>query len=277
MLAGIGLFGLLDANSKLLAEGHGVWQVLLVRFATILAGVALLRALLPGWGGPVTSRYPRLQLARACVALGSAFFFFLAFARLPLAEGYLVFFLSPFFVLLLAAFLLKEPPPAAAWGWSALGFAGVALGLAPGLGAQDAPLLGYAAAFAGTVCYSFVFILNRQLRSEPGAARVLVWPAALGLLVCLPPGVLEWRSPSAFSLALMVVNGLIVAAATVALAEAFRHADAARLAPFGYSGLVWSLTFDLAIWGQVPAWLTLAGALIVVAACLLSERAASRR
>jgi drug/metabolite transporter (DMT)-like permease len=101
--------------------------------------------------------------------------------------------------------------------------------------------------------------------------------AALGLLVCLPLGLAEWRTPSALALAQMIVNGAVVAAATVALAEAFRHANAARLAPFGYSGLVWSLTFDLAIWGQVPAWLTLAGALIVVAACLLSERAASRR
>jgi drug/metabolite transporter (DMT)-like permease len=274
MLAGIGLFGLLDANSKLLSGQHGVWQVLLVRFLVILAGIALLRAIVPGWGGRIGTRFPRLQAARAVVALGSAVFFFLAFTRLPLAEGYLVFFLSPFIVLALAALLLREPPRLAAWAWCAVGFGGVAIGLAPGLGAAEAPLMGYVFALCGTLCYSCVFIINRQLRGEPGAARVLIWPAVLGLAVTLPLGLAEWTPPSALSLTQMVANGVIVAVATICTAEAFRHANAARLAPFGYSGLVWSLTFDFAIWGLVPAVATLAGAAVVVFACVMSERAA---
>jgi drug/metabolite transporter (DMT)-like permease len=278
MLAGIGLFGLLDANSKLLSETHGVWQVLLVRFLAILAGVAVLRALRPGWGGALTTVYPRLHAARAAVMLGSAMFFFLAFTHLPLAQGYLVFFTSPFIVLALAALLLREPPPAIAWAWCAVGFAGVALGLAPGLaaGAAGAPLLGYLYALLGTFCYSAVFVLNRQLRGEPGMARVLVWPALLGAVVCLPLGLAHWVTPSAVTMAQMLLNAFIVALATIALAEAFRHASAARLAPFGYTGLVWSLTFDLAIWGVVPALATLAGAAVVVLACVMSERATQR-
>lgn len=277
MLAGIGLFGLLDANSKLLSASHGVWQVLLVRFATILAGVAILRAVMPGWGGPIRTRFPRLHAARALVMLGSATFFFLAFSRLPLAEGYLVFFTSPFIVLALSALLLKEAPPRAAWGWCAVGFGGVAIGLAPSLvgGGGGAPLIGYLYALGGTICYSLVFVLNRQLRGEPGVARVLVWPAVLGVVVMAPLGLGEWTAPSALTLFQMVVNGVLVALATVALAEAFRHASASRLAPFGYSGLVWSVTFDLVLWGRLPGVAMLAGAVVVVLACVMSERAAS--
>jgi ABC-type branched-subunit amino acid transport system permease subunit len=60
MLAGVGMFGLLDAISKTLAgESHTVWQVLLVRFATILAVVALLRRVIRGWAG----RLPRATRA----------------------------------------------------------------------------------------------------------------------------------------------------------------------------------------------------------------------
>ncbi|MGG5812458.1 DMT family transporter [Falsiroseomonas sp. CW058] len=278
MLAGIGLFGLLDANSKLLSAEYGVWQVQLVRFATILSGVALLRAVRPGWGGPLSTRFPRLQAARAVVMLGSATFFFLAFSRLPLAEGYLVFFTSPFIVLVFSALFLREPPPAAAWVWCGVGFAGVAVGLAPSLlsGGTGAPLMGYVFALCGTLCYSAVFVLNRSLRHEGGIARVLVWPALLGLAVMLPLGLADWRAPSAFALGQMVVNGFIVAAATVCLAEAFRHAAASRLAPFGYSGLVWSLAFDLGIWGHAPGGAMLAGAAVVIFACVMSERAARR-
>lgn len=276
MLAGIGLFGLLDANSKLISAEHGVWQVLVIRFATILLGVAILRALMPGWGGTLRSAYPRLHAARAIVMLGSATFFFLAFSKLPLAEGYLVFFTSPFIVLAFSALMLREVPAPAAWFWCAVGFGGVAVGLLPSLlaGGGGAPLLGYLYAAGGTLCYSLVFVLNRSLRIETGVARVLLWPALLGCVVLLPLGIAEWRPPSALMWAQMVVNGALVAGATVCLQEAFRHASAPRLAPFGYSGLVWSVTFDLAIWGHPPALAMLAGAVVVVLACVMSECAA---
>jgi drug/metabolite transporter (DMT)-like permease len=92
----------------------------------------------------------------------------------------------------------------------------------------------------------------------------------------LGPGLAQWRTPDAAALVLMVANGVIVGVATAVLAEAFRHADAARLAPFGYSGLVWSVGFDLALWGHVPGWPMVVGAVVVVAACVMSERAAQK-
>lgn len=277
MLAGIGLFGLLDALSKLLAAEHTAWQVLLVRFVTILAVVGALRLARPGWGGGLATRLKGIHLARALAMLGSAIFFFLAFARLPLVEGYLVFFTSPFIVLALSAATLGEAPQRAAWVWAAVGFGGVAIGLAPGLlGGLAGAAMGYVWAFLATICYSLVFVLNRRLRAEPGLARVLFWPALLGLLVMLAPGIATWRMPDAPALGLMVVNGLIVGTATACLAEAFRHASAARLAPFGYSGLLWSVTFDLALFGTLPGWTMLMGAAVVVLACVMSERAAGQ-
>ena len=121
-----------------------------------------------------------------------------------------------------------------------------------------------------------MFVLNRSLHGEPGMARVLFWPALLGLIVMLPPGLIAWRAPGGVALAVMVANGVIVALATVCLAEAFRHATASRLAPFGYSGLVWSVGYDLALFGHAPNPAMLAGAALVVTACVMSERAAAQ-
>jgi drug/metabolite transporter (DMT)-like permease len=278
MLVAIGLFGVLDANSKLLSSDYAVWQVLLVRFATILACVFAIRAIVPGWGGGLGTRNPRQQALRALVMLGSASFFFQAFKRLPLAEGYLVFFTSPFIVLAFSVLLLGEKVSGRAWAWCAVGFGGVALGLAPSLlgGVGTAPLLGYAFALAGTLCYAMTFVLNRSLRNEAGLARVLVWPAVLGFVVVLPLGLMEWRTPTPLALAQMIGAGVVVAISTACTAEAFRHATASRLAPYGYSGMVWSVAFDLLFWGHAPTGLMLAGAVVVVLACLMSERAAKR-
>jgi len=275
MLAGIGVFGLLDAISKTLSADHAVWQVLLVRFTTILALMAMLRAVRPGWGGKLRVARPGLQLLRSSAMLGSAVSFYTAFSRLPLVEGYLVFFTAPFFVLGLSALLRDEVPPRAAWLWVALGFLGVAVGLGPGFVAGlGGSLVGYLWAMLGTLCYAAVFVLNRRLRGEQGVAAVLVWPAVLGFAATLGPGLLHWVAPTPGALALMLASGVLVAGATALLALAFRYATASRLAPFGYSGLVWSLTYDLLLFGHVPGWTLFLGAAIIVFACIMSERTA---
>jgi drug/metabolite transporter (DMT)-like permease len=274
MLAGIGLFGAMDAINKTLSEHHTVWQALTVRFITLLTLVFLLRLVRPGWGGSLASRHKRVHAARAVAMLCSAVCFYKAFTTLPLVEGYLVFFTSPFFVMAMAATWLREAPRPAAWAWVAVGFGGVAIGLAPGLaGGLGGAAIGYAWAFAGTLCYSSVLVLNRQLRGDPGLISVLVWPAALGLVAVLPAGVSGWTAPTPLTWTLMLANGMLVGVATGALALAFRHATASRLAPFSYSGMVWSLFYDYAIWGHLPGWSMVVGAAVVVFACAMSERA----
>ena len=60
-------------------------------------------------------------------------------------------------------------------------------------------------------------------------------------------------------------------------AAAFRHADAARLGPWGFSALPVSFALDYAVWDQAPDPAMLAGAAVVVLACVMSERAARDR
>ena len=130
LLAGVALFGLLDANGKLLSGEYPLGQVIAIRYAVLLALLLAARAVWRGAGGIGTAR-PWLHGLRACSMMASAACFFLAFRRLPLAEGYLVFFTGPFMALALSALALQERVPPAAWGWCALGFGGVALAVLP--------------------------------------------------------------------------------------------------------------------------------------------------
>lgn len=274
MLAGIGLFGLLDANTKGLSATYPVWQVLLMRYAVILAGVLVARTLVPGWGGPVSTLRPRAHALRATAMVVSGISFFMAFRELPLAEGYLVSFTAPFLTLGLAAIALRERPPRAVWGWSVVGFGGVLLSVAPNLSMSGA-LQGYAFALLGALSYAVTFTVNRQLRHEGGVARVLLWPSLLGIIVLAGPGLAAWVPPEPLDLARMALNGLLVGGSTACFAAASRHADASRLAPLQYTSLIWGLVFDLLIWGAWPHTVTLAGGAIVIMACLMSGRSAA--
>ncbi|HEY4254484.1 MAG TPA: DMT family transporter [Roseomonas sp.] len=274
LLTAIGLWSVLDANSKLLSGAYGVGQVLVIRHAVLLLLVLAIRALRPGAGGPVTTAHPVLHAIRAMAMLGSAAGFFLAMRQMSMAEAYLVHFTAPFMMLGLAALLLGEAMPARAWGWTAAGFAGVAMAIAPSVSAGG-HWQGYACAGFGAACYAVIMTVNRRLRTEQGLAAVILWPSLLGVLAALPFAAADWVPPGPRDLALLALNGAVSGVAMLAMSLAFRHANAARLAIFEYTALLFALGFDLALWGRLPALATLAGAAIVVAACIASERARS--
>ena len=272
LVAAIGMWAVLDTNSKLLAEGYGAAQVLFIRHAVMLALFLGLRALRTGVGGTLATAHPWLQGLRALAMLGSAAGFFLALRTLSLAEGYLVHFTAPFMLLGMAALFLRESMPGRAWAWTAVGFAGVAIAILPSLGGAGA-WQGYAWAFFGAFSYAVIMTINRRLRGEASLAGVILWPSLLGAVATLPFMLVEWNTPDLGDAVLLGMNGVISAGAMIAMSLAFRHADAARLAPFEYSALIFAVGFDITIWGVVPAWQVLAGAAVVVAACLASERA----
>jgi drug/metabolite transporter (DMT)-like permease len=275
IVAAMGLFGLLDANSKLLSGTYPVAQVVAIRYAALLVVLFAARFAVPGLGGRLDTAHPLLHLMRAGFMIGSGVGFFQALRTIPLAEGYLVYFTAPFMTLGLAAMVLRERTGPAVWAWSLLGFAGVALAMWPGLSA-DGPWVAYLWAFGATVCYAAVMTINRLLRHETGAAALILWSSLPGLLVLSPFAAMGWVPPGFGDLVALAANGLLAGGATVCLAIAFRHDSAARLAPLEFSALVFAVGLDLLIWQVWPTGWTLGGSVIVVFALVMSQRAATR-
>lgn len=272
LMAGIGLFGLLDANSKLLSADYAAAQALAWRHATLLVLLVGLRLAWPGAGGPLRTAHPALHAGRAVAMLCSGVLFFLAFRVLPLADGYLVFFTAPFLTLIFARVFLGEAVPRAAWLWSAVGFGGVLLALLPRLDGSGSAF-GFACAALGTLCYAVNITINRRLKAESGAARLLFWPAVLGLGATAPFAAAHWVTPDLADAAALAANGLLAGGATLTLALAFRHASPARLAPFEFVALPWSVALDWLVFGATPSAPVILGGVVVAFACLMSERA----
>lgn len=275
LLAGITVYALLDANNKLLSGQYGLGQVIGLRYVVLMALFLGARAVRRDAFGPVDTARPGLHLLRACSMMTAAAGFFLGFRELPLADGYLVFFTSPFMTLGLAALMLRERVPAAAWGWVAVGFGGVLVSVAPKLGGGG-PLIGYLYVLVGTIGFSMTQTVNRLLRGEAGIARILFWPSLLGILLYMPFAWSAWVPPPPLDWLRLIASGLLAGVAVVLTAAAFRHAEAARLGPYGYVALPITMLLDLVFWDRWPEPLTIAGGAVVVAACVMSERARRR-
>jgi drug/metabolite transporter (DMT)-like permease len=97
---------------------------------------------------------------------------------------------------------------------------------------------------------------------------MLAGQAAVGWLVTTT----RWRAPDAAALAEMAGMGVLGIIGNYGLAQAFRLAPVATVAPFEYTGLIWAVVLGATLFGDVPTPSFWVGAAIIVWAGLQAVR-----
>jgi drug/metabolite transporter (DMT)-like permease len=162
------------------------------------------------------------------------------------------------------------------WRWAAVlvGFSGVMVVLQPGRGIIDPAAW---IALLGAVTYALLSLTARKLagRESPLALSLYMFPAPL-LIAAFGAGA-NWLPPSPLDWALFVAAGVFGGLAFILMNAAFRHADAAVLVPFDYTGLIWAGAAGYLFWQEVPDRNTFIGAAIIVASGLFILYRETRR
>ena len=270
MVAAAGLITLSDALSKYLTEHYPVGQVICLRqLAALLVMLPYVRyvtgfdALRPvNRGG---------QVVRALLFVGSAVLTVTSLSVLPLSFVTIVLFSGPLFVGLMSAPILGERVDMHQWIAIAAGFAGVLMIVRPaGGGFEWLMLLPVLAAFINGLRDA----VTRRISRTDSSISTLFWSGIAVMLagfITLPFGwkAVDWEGAGWF-----LAAGFFNGTAHFLAIEAFRLGNAALVAPFRYSGLLWAMFIGFLIWREVPdAWM-LAGAGIVVCAGIYMLRAA---
>ena len=269
---GIATFSAMDAVMKGLAIGLGVYNALLWRW---LAGAAIGGAIFFARRGARPSRAAmRLHLERGILGTAMAFLFFWGLARVPLAQGVALSFVAPLIALYLAALILKERIERRAILASLLGFAGVVVILFGRSSAAPGPeaMWGAVAILASALLYAYNIILMRKQALVAGPVEIGFFMqlipfccyALAAPLLAVPPD-LGW-SPWLVGAALLSLVSLFC------LSWAYARAEAQYLAPVEYTAFVWALALGWLAFGEAVGPLTLVGAGMIVAACLIAAR-----
>lgn len=265
ILAGYAVVSLADAAVKWALPEVGVAMAMIWR--GIFGMIAI--ALLVRGRGLVPRRVPLLAARSGLHCLVSAAFYLAWFNAVPLADTYALNAVAPLMMTLLAIPLLGERV-----GWrrmtsTAVGFAGVLVMLQPGgdLWRWEAAML-----LASAATLALTRIWTRVLAATDTPQAIAFWLLAahvpMGLLLLPlfpPPGALV---PSWGAMAALAFLGLANGLAHFLFAKAFAIAPVSALAPYEYTTLLWGGALGFLIWSEVPSWLTLAGAALVIAAGL---------
>ena len=272
---GIGVYSLMDVLLKRMSIESGAYAAVLWRS---LAGVVLLGPAFV-WRAGRRGRWPdraavRLHLARGLAAGVSVLLFFWGLARVPMAQGVAITFLSPLIAIFLAAAALGERVRAGALAGSAVAALGV-LVIAAGEVSAAAPadaVLGTVSIFAASIVYAVSLVLLRAQAQVADPLEVAFFGSLVIGLALLPgaPWVAGW--PSAAQLLPIAAAALLGSVSAVLIAWAYARAEAQVVAPVEYSAFVWAALLGHAAFGERVSGWTLAGAGLIVAGCAVALR-----
>jgi drug/metabolite transporter (DMT)-like permease len=264
MLVGIVLLTMSDAAAKWFTSDYPVGEVVAIRALFILTFIVMFSA----WRGRVGElrviNY-RKHLLRGGFACASTLLFVAGLSRLPIADAIAATFAGPLFITALAPSLLRERVGWRKWLAVLAGFLGVMLMVRPsGDLVRWALLLPLGAAFAG----AFRDLVTRRISLTEGSTAILfttnVMVFCAGLL-SLPAG---WRVPDVADFLLIGIAGGLMGVAHYLHIEAFRLAEAAVVAPFKYTSIVWAVILGFVFWGQLPDRWVVGGSVLVIASGL---------
>ncbi|RZL51685.1 MAG: DMT family transporter, partial [Sphingomonas sp.] len=221
-----------------------------------------------------TAKALRLHVARGATGGASVLLFFWGLARVPMAQGVALTFLAPLIALFLAGLTLGERIRRAAIGGSLVASLGVLI-IAAGqvqAHASDAVVMGSVAILAASVIYAVSLILLRQQAQAADPLEVALFTSVVlsGLLLFAAPwfGVL----PTSDQLPVVFGAAALGSVSAVALAWAYGRAEAQVLAPTEYTAFVWSALFGWLAFAERVSPYTVAGALFIIAGCLVAIR-----
>ncbi|ALC10901.1 DMT family transporter [Sphingopyxis sp. 113P3] len=273
--AGIATFSSMDVLMKGLSIAIGAYNAVLWRTiaGTLLSGLIYFAAR-PAWPDAETMRIHALRsLFVALMALG----FFWALARLPMAEAIALAFVAPLLALYMAAIFLGERIGRRSVAASLLGFAGVLVIVAGKFSGEshDAEALwAVGAVFLSAVCYAYNLILARRQAKMAGPMEIAFYQNAFVALILALAAPWFAVVPAAADAAPIVGAALLAILSLLLLSWAYARAEAQILATTEYTGFLWAMMFGWYFYAEPVTLPTLAGAMLIVGACLIVARKA---
>lgn len=278
LMSGLGVtfLSFLDAAMKVVSTTYPLTQAITMRYgAGAVVAVAIYLAF--GKGRPSLAACWRNGV-RALVVLATAACFFTEIARLPLVEAITLTFLGPLLMAVLGRIILKEPIALRALIAILVGFAGV-LVIARGQEASEVhafDLIGLLAALGCAFFYALSMVLMRQQTSQDSTLTIVLLSNCFAFLFALPAGLWQWQPVTLDHWLITASVGLLGTFGHLCLAWAYARGQAARLGIMEYTAFIWAMIFGYFLFSEVPTNWTLAGAMLIMAACLFATFSASR-
>lgn len=278
----VGLASLINGGIGVVVAYAGMpaTMLLCLRMVFAAAALGLVVAITGSWRDLRTPGAPLRVLGISVTLALNLILYFLAIRATGVAVAIFLSYLAPVYLAFVAPRVLKEKTEPVVYAALAIGLAGMALILVPGLLFEGARLsaAGLVMAWGAGVMYAVYLLFAKSLRGLKVRSTPLVFSqSAFTAVVMLVPGLLAVDAAGyAFSgvdLLLAALLGLVTTAFTFSLfMDGLHYIRVQHASIIAYVEPVSAPLYALVFLGQVPSRWTIAGGALIVAAGILVVR-----
>jgi S-adenosylmethionine uptake transporter len=211
--------------------------------------------------GPLRPVLPKLMALRCLVVVMNGAAGTYAFANLPLAETYAIFFTMPIFITLLSAVLLGERIDLLRGAAVVAGLAGVIIALDPGGARLE---WAHGAALVGAILGAGNYVIIRKTGGQERTVVMILYPLMLQLVTAAMVLPFVYQPMPLRDLGLTAVMATAAFLGYFAIIAAYRRAPGIVVAPMQYSQIIWAAIFGAILFDEVMSSQTLLGTLVII-------------
>lgn len=262
-ISGFFLFAFGDALKKWLVASYTVPETLTLTLFSAVFWILIFSRQLGGVKTVASVNRPLLHVLKTLVTMGTMYFAINGVKNLSLDAFYVIIFTAPLITTLLAGLIYKEDLTKTKLSLIFLGFGGVLLVANPFNG-LDLNYMGVFYTLMLAVFFSLNSMLNKAFcRHDPRFPFVFL-PYCAGALLFF--GINDFSFPIVpiqdYLLALTVgFSGVI---ATLCLLKAFQIGNAASVANYHYTQLIWGCLLGYLLFTDEPTWMIVAGGGVII-------------
>lgn len=259
-------FAVVDALGKTVALDYPANEV---TFFRMLFGIAPALAVCLR-GRPISARVRNLDLrgqtVRAVTLLGASACFFAGLPYLPLSEAVAIVYSEALFVIVLAPILLGERLFLRNAMSALFGFIGVLLVIRPQGALSN--WIGPAFLISSAIFGALSMLQIRRIRTRDDSGITVLFFTVVGTAVTGVSLFFAWRAPTLRDLAIMALLAIFATVGQLFFTVAVRRANAATLAPYTYTGIIWATLFGYVIWGETLGVIPMLGIILIIGSAI---------
>lgn len=250
-------------NAVIREVSFGIHSFEIAFFRNVFGFFVLLPALIrQGRQALATSQFG-LHLIRAGLNAIAMLSFFHAITITPLATVAALAFTSPLFATIFAIVILREKVGPRRWTGLFIGFSGAMLIIRPGIAVID---LGAFLVLLSSFSWGMALVIIKILGRRDSSLVITAYASLLLTPITALAAIAFWVTPNGWEWLQLAAIGLLGSLTQLAIAQAFREADASLVLPFDFTKIIWATLIGYWFFGEIPDPMTIIGGAVICSA-----------
>ncbi|WP_231115534.1 DMT family transporter [Vibrio coralliilyticus] len=250
---------------RILSDSMEVFQILL--FRQLVFVVLLTPAICSNIEVLLKPKRLKLHTFRILGAFTALYLGFVTVSNIPLADATALGFTQVLFVACISRLFLAESISASRLFTIIVGFIGVMLVVQPSF--EQGSLLYVGLGLVGALGAAVAVVCVRKVAQVEPKITLLAYQAIFVGLMALIPSLLNWQWPSASEFGLLICVGVLSSFAQWVGITAYKYGEANVIANVEYAKILYSLLFGYWLFAEMPNWMAIVGAMIIIASAIL--------